>query len=79
MARCPDPGRRRDLDAPLFTPENHWGGTLALIGVPAFFVPALAADQAAAIDFAATSGCRNCHTIDKKLVGFASAEQLTLR
>lgn len=34
-----------------------------------FSTPALAVDQAAALDLAKKNGCLACHSIDKKLAG----------
>ncbi len=42
---------------------------LALAVMATFSLPALAADQAAAMDLAKKNNCMACHSIDKKLVG----------
>ncbi|MBC3884113.1 c-type cytochrome [Undibacterium griseum] len=65
--------------------------TLVVIAV-SFSIPALAADEATAMDLAKKNNCLTCHSIDKKLVGPAwkdigkkyagdpaAAEQLALK
>jgi len=42
---------------------------LALAAIASLSVPALAVDQAAALEIAKKSGCLACHAVDKKMVG----------
>lgn len=47
---------------------------LALVAMTIVSIPALALDEAAAMDIARKNGCLACHAIDKKLVGPAWKE-----
>ena len=57
------------VDDLIFYLDYSMKNILALLVTVAFSIPALAADQATAMDLAKRSGCLACHAVDKKLVG----------